>query len=70
MTIPELYDVCLKMKAGTVQTVTLDEEPCHGELGTLRFELIKFRKDGTMFSFSHSGTQVVVQCNLQQTAGR
>lgn len=70
LTIEALYDVCLGMQAGTVRTVFLQEEPIHGELGALRFKLIKFRKDGTQFSFSHTGKQVVVQCNLQQTAGR
>jgi hypothetical protein len=69
MIIPALLAECLQMQAGDVKEVSLEEEPIHGELGELRFSLLKTHTDRT-FLFKANGKNVTVQCYLRHTASQ
>ena len=66
MNISGLLAECLQMKPGDVREVSLEEEPIHGELGDLRFNLLRTHKDRT-FLFKPNGNNVTVQCYLRHS---
>ena len=62
MTLDQIKQQCLRMKAGEERTFTLDEEPARGELASLTIDLNDEKRDGTIVSFRRTSRTLYAQC--------